>query len=87
MDDFNWNYVWAALVINFLIVWLVPRVIKKPTGIQVVDDTVLYLNSTKSFLLSSSIVVALVVYGAHYWVDSQSGGEGRGTPKSPSPDF
>jgi hypothetical protein len=85
MDDFNWNYVWAALAINFLIVWLVPRVIKKPTGIQVIDDTVLYLNSTKSFLLASSIVVALVVYGAHYWVDSQSGG-GDG-PKSPSPDF
>jgi len=80
----EWNYVWAALAINFLIVWIVPRAIKKPTGIQVIDDTVLYLNSTKSFLLSSSIVIALVVYGAHYWVDSQSGGEG---PKSPSPDF
>jgi hypothetical protein len=80
----EWNYVWAALAINFLIVWLVPRVIKKPTGVQVIDDTILYLNSTKSFLLSSSIVIALVVYGAHYWVDSQSGGEG---PKSPSPDF
>jgi hypothetical protein len=84
MEDFNWNYVWAALAINFLIVWIVPRVIKKPTGVQVIDDTVLYLNSTKSFLLSSSIVIALVMYGAHYWVDSQSGGEG---PKSPSPDF
>jgi len=80
----EWNYIWAALAINFLIVWIVPRAIKKPTGIQVIDDTVLYLNSTKSFLLSSSIVIALVVYGAHYWVDSQSGGEG---PKSPSPDF
>jgi len=80
----EWNYVWAALAINFLIVWIVPRAIKKPTGIQVIDDTVLYLNSTKSFLLSSSIVIALVVYGAHYWVDSQTGGEG---PKSPSPDF
>ena len=80
----EWNYIWAALAINFLIVWIVPRAIKKPTGIQVIDDTVLYPNSTKSFLLSSSIVIALVVYGAHYWVDSQSGGEG---PKSPSPDF
>jgi hypothetical protein len=80
----EWNYVWAALVINFLIVWIVPRVIKKPTGVQVIDDTVLYLNSTKSFLLSSSIVIALVMYGAHYWVDSQSGGEAS---KSPSPDF
>jgi hypothetical protein len=82
--EMEWNYVWAALAINFLIVWIVPRVIKKPTGVQVIDDTVLYLNSTKSFLLSSSIVIALVMYGAHYWVDSQSGGEG---PKSPSPDF
>jgi hypothetical protein len=80
----EWNYVWAALVINFLIVWIVPRAIKKPTGVQVIDDTVLYLNSTKSFLLSSSIVIALVMYGAHYWVDSQSGGD---VSKSPSPDF
>lgn len=85
MEDFNWNYVWAALVINFLIVWIVPRVIKKPTGVQVIDDTILYLNSTKSFLLSSSIVIALVIYGAHYWVDSQSGDHTG--PKSPSPDF
>lgn len=85
MEDFNWNYVWAALAINFIIVWIVPRVIKKPTGVQVIDDTVLYLNSTKSFLLSSSIVIALVMYGAHYWVDSQSGG-GEG-PKSPGSDF
>jgi hypothetical protein len=81
MEDFNWNYVWAALAINFLIVWIVPRLIKKPTGVGVIDDTILYLNSTKSFLLSSSIVVALVVYGAHYWVDSQEGGSS--TPSSP----
>jgi hypothetical protein len=87
MEDFNWNYVWAALAINFIIVWIVPRVIKKPTGIQVIDDIVLYLNSTKSFLLSSSIVIALVMYGAHYWVDSQSDTGARGTPKSGSPDF
>lgn len=84
MEEFNWNYVWAALAINFLVVWLVPRVIKKPTGVQVIDDVVLYLNSSKSFLLSSSIVVALVVWGSHYWVDSQST---TGVRKSPSPDF
>lgn len=79
----DWNYVWAALAINFLIVWVTPRLIKKPTGIQVVDDTVLYLNSTKSFLLSSSIVVALVVWGAHYWVEHAS----DATPARKSPEF
>jgi hypothetical protein len=81
--EFNWNYLWAALVINFLLVYLVPRMIKKPTGIQVVDDTVLFLNSQKGFLLASSIVVGVTVYLSHYWVDSQ--GEGGGdSPSSPT---
>lgn len=78
--EMNWNYVWAALVINFLLVWLVPRLIKKPTGLKVLDDTVLYLNSTKSFLLSSSIVVALVMYGSHYWVETQATSSGPSSP-------
>lgn len=82
--EMNWNYLWAALVINFLLVYIVPRLIKKPTGINVLDDTVLYLNSTKSFLLSSSIVTALVIYGAHYWVDAQATGSG---PSSPPKEF
>jgi hypothetical protein len=64
------NIIWAALVINFLLVYIVPSLIKKPTGIQIVDDVVLYLNSQKGFLLASSIVLAGVIYGAHYWVGS-----------------
>jgi len=80
--EFNWNYLWAALAVNFLLVYLVPRLIKKPTGIQVIDDVVLFLNSQKGFLLASSIVVGLVVYLAHYWVDSQTGGGGE-SPSSP----
>ena len=78
----QWNFIWAALVINFLLVYIVPRLIKKPTGIKVLDDTVLYLNSTKSCLLSSSIVVALVVYGSHYWVNSAADTTSAG-PSSP----
>jgi hypothetical protein len=78
--EFNWNYVWAALAINFLLVYIVPRLVKKPTGIQVVDDVVLFLNSQKGFLLASSIVVAITVYLSHYWVDSQ--GESA-SPSSP----
>ena len=75
MDEFNWNYVWAAIAINFLLVWIVPRVVTKPTGIGFIDDTVLLLNSQKSFTLSSCLVTALVVYGAHYWVNSQTASE------------
>jgi hypothetical protein len=67
--EMNWNYIWAALVVNFLLVYIVPKLIKKPTGVKFIDDTILFLNSQKSFLLSSSIVMALVIYIAHYWVD------------------
>ena len=80
MKEFNWNYIWAALVINFVLVYLVPRLIKKPTKIQVIDDIVLFLNSQKDFLVASSIVVAIVTYGSHYWVASSS--EGGGNPET-----
>jgi hypothetical protein len=76
--EFNWSYVWTALVINFLIVYIVPRLIKKPTGVKVIDDVILYLNTQKSFLVSSSIVLAAIIYGSHYWVHS---------PTAKSPDF
>jgi hypothetical protein len=66
--EFNWAYLWSALVVNFLLVYLVPRLITKPTGIQVVDDMVLFLNSQKGFL-------------SHYWVDSQAVSD---TPSSPT---
>jgi len=75
--DMNWNIIWAALAINFLAVYIVPRLIKKPTGIQLIDDCVLYLNSQKGFLLASSMILAAIIYGAHYWVES-AGGEGGG---------
>lgn len=86
--EFNWNYVWAAIVINFLLVYLVPRLIKKPTGVQVIDDVVLFLNSQKDFMVASTIVVALITYASHYWVNSQSGeGEGASSPTRGNPDF
>jgi hypothetical protein len=80
--DLDWNIIWAALAINFLAVYIVPRLIKKPTGIQIIDDVVLYLNSQKGFLLASSLVLAGVIYGAHYWVHSAGGGAESG-PSSP----
>jgi len=70
--EIEWNYIWAAMFINFLMVYIVPKIITKPTGVKVVDDAVLFLNSEKSFLLSSTLIVGLTVYLAQYWVDSQN---------------
>jgi hypothetical protein len=64
------DLIWASVIVNFLIVFIVPRLIKKPTGVQVIDDIVLYLNTQKSFLIASSIVVGLTTYLAQKWIDS-----------------
>jgi len=69
--EFDWNYVWIALVINALLIVVLPKVFKKPTGIKPVDEVILYLNSQKSFLLQSSLVLALIIYGSHYWLNSE----------------
>ena len=81
--EMNWNYIWAAIAVNFLLVYIVPRLIKKPTGIQVIDDAVIFMNAQKDFLLASSLVIAIVVYASHYWVDSAGTVEAPG-PKSPT---
>ena len=79
----NFNYVWAAMVVNFLFVYILPKIITKPTGMKVIDDAILYLNSQKSFLLSSTLIIGLVTYLSHYWVDAQSEG-GSGEYTSPT---
>ena len=83
----EWNYIWAAIAVNFLLVYLVPKLIKKPTGIKVIDDVVLFLNSQKGSLLSSCIVIAVVVYLAHYWVESAAEGSEGAHRGSPKPEF
>lgn len=70
--ELNLNYVWAAMAVNFLLVYLVPKLIKKPTGFKLIDEAVLYLNTQKSFMLSSTLVIGIIVYLSLYWVDSQS---------------
>ena len=75
------NYVWASIAVNFLIVFIVPRLITKPTGFKTFDDIILFLNSQKSFILASSIVTGIVTYLAHRWIDST--GEASGGTASP----
>jgi len=62
------NLILATFFLNYLFVYLAPRFFTRPTGIQLIDDTVLYLNSTKGFILSSGLVNVLVACAADYWV-------------------
>lgn len=67
-----WNFIAVSLFINFLLVRVLTRVVKKPTGIGLIDDTMLYLNTQDGFLLNSSLVLALVIFLADYWLAPES---------------
>jgi len=70
--DGPWNLIATALFINFLLVRVVTKIVTKPTGISLVDDTILYLNTQDGFLLNSSLVLALVIFLADYWLAPES---------------
>ena len=55
-----------AMALYITLATLVPQIIKKPTGIQVVDDLVMTLIAQKSSMMSGTILIGLVVLATHY---------------------
>ena len=63
----------SAMAVYVALVLLVPKIIKKPTGIQFIDDVVLLLISQKGSLMSGTILVGLIVYLSKYVQDYLGG--------------
>lgn len=73
-----------ALVVNAALIMIVPRILQKPIGISVVDEFVAYLRAQQAFLVSSSLLLALVIYLANYWISySADNIDSPMTPKNP----
>ncbi len=51
-----------AIITYLSLAIIVPKVIKEPTGIKIVDDVVLLLISQKGSLMSGAILIGLIVY-------------------------
>jgi hypothetical protein len=66
---------WLQTVIVYVVLmYLIPAILTKPTGIQFIDDIVLYTNTNKQFVLSSGVLVGLSAFIAQKYFD-QSGGD------------
>lgn len=57
-----------AMAIYLVIANLIPKIITKPTGIQIIDDLVMYLISQQGFYTSGAILSGLVVFLTNYSV-------------------
>jgi len=69
LDQENLRPVIVAMAVYLTIATLVPRVVKKPTGIQPVDDVVMTLIAQKGSLMSGTIIIGLVVLATNYIED------------------
>ena len=74
-----------ALIINAFLILAVPRVFSQPTGIKFLDEFVTYLRAQQTFLVSSSLLLAIVLYGTQYWLDKAS--DSMVAPSSPKSPF
>ena len=57
-----------AMAIYLVIANLIPKIITKPTGIQIIDDLVMYLISQQGFYTSGALLPGLVVFLTNYSV-------------------
>ena len=66
LDQETLRPVIIAMALYITLATLVPQIIKKPTGIQVVDDLVMTLIAQKSSMMSGTILIGLIVLATHY---------------------
>jgi len=45
---------------------IVPRILKKPTGIKPIDDIVMTMIAQQGSLMNGAIIIGLVVLGTNY---------------------
>ena len=69
LDQDSLRPVIIAMALYITILTIVPRIIKKPTGIQVVDDLVMTMISQKGSMMSGTILVGLIVLATNYIQD------------------
>lgn len=55
-----------AMAIYITLVSLVPRIIKKPTGVSVIDDLIMSMIVQKDFMMSGTILTGLIIFLTNY---------------------
>jgi uncharacterized membrane protein len=66
LDQETLRPVIIAMALYIAISILVPKIAKKPTGIQVVDDLVMTIMAQQGSLMSGTILIGLIVLATNY---------------------
>ena len=55
-----------AMTIYIIMAQFLPQVMKKPTGVKLIDDSVMLIVSQKGFMASGAVLIGLIVFLANY---------------------
>lgn len=66
LDQENLRPVIIAMALYIAIVSIVPKVVKKSTGIQPVDDLIMYVISQKDAMMQGTLLIGLIVLATNY---------------------
>ena len=66
LDQENLRPVIIAMALYIALNIIVPRIVKKPTGIKAIDDLVMTMIAQQDSLMSGTILIGLVVLGTNY---------------------
>ena len=66
LDQETLRPVIIAMALYLTIATLIPRIIKKPTGVKILDDIVMALIAERGSLMSHTIILGIVVLGTNY---------------------
>ena len=69
LDQESLRPVIIAMALYLTISTLIPRIVKKPTGIQILDDLVMTIIAQKDSMMSGTILVGIIVLATNYIQD------------------
>ena len=69
LDQESLRPVIIAMALYITISTLVPRIVTKPSGIQVVDDLIMKIIAEKDSMMSGTILIGLIVLATNYIQD------------------
>jgi hypothetical protein len=66
LDQENLRPVIIAMTMYLVLVTMIPKLIKKPTGVNFVDDLVMLIISQQDAMMSGIILTGILVLGSNY---------------------
>ncbi|AUT19170.1 hypothetical protein DSLPV1_199 [Dishui lake phycodnavirus 1] len=66
LDQEQLRPVILAMAIYLVVMTIVPKIAKKPTGIKVVDELIMYILAQRDQMMSGAIFVGLITLATEY---------------------